>query len=70
MSSTFDQLLEAVGMGKQPSLAAPPHLFPVKSRVATIGSVGAGKSAVVAGIVMTAETLVADNENFFCRVIE
>jgi len=70
MSQLFQQLLDEVGMGKRTSLAAPPHLFPVKSRVATIGTVGAGKSAVVGGVVMTAETLVADEENFFCRVIE
>lgn len=48
----------------------PAHLFPVKSRVATLGTVGAGKSAVVAGIVMAAETMVADDPTFFCRVIE
>ena len=70
MSTLFQQLLDEVGMGKRAVTATPPHLFPVKSRVSTIGSVGAGKSAVVAGVVMAAETLVADDENFFCRVIE
>lgn len=69
MSTLFRALLDEVGVSK-PSPATPPHLFPVKSRVSTIGTVGAGKSAVVAGIVMAAETLVADDPNFFCRVIE
>lgn len=35
-----------------------------------IGTVGSGKSTVVGGIVMTAETLVADLENFYCQVLE
>lgn len=69
MSELFRQLLDEVGINK-PSKAMPTHLFPVKSRVSTIGTVGAGKSAVVGGIVMAAETLVADNPSFFCRVIE
>lgn len=69
MSNLFRQLLHEVGVDK-PSEATPIHLFPVKSRVSTIGTVAAGKSALVGGIVMAAETLVADNPNFFCRVLE
>ena len=50
------------------------NLFPAKSRIALIGTVGAGKSTVVGGVGITAETLVRESERtdhpFYCRVIE
>jgi len=70
MSGIFHQLLQEVGATKPQQTAVPPRLFPIKNRVSLIGTVGAGKSTVVGGVVMTAETLVADDPNFFCRVIE
>ena len=69
MSQLFQQFLNEVGVNR-PSDAMPAHLFPVKNRVATIGTIGAGKSTVVAGMVMAAETLVADDPSFYCSVIE
>lgn len=73
----MSDLLDAAGMGqKQPqqALATPIHLFPYKNRISLIGTVGAGKSTVVGGVVMTAETMVRDyaktNNPFFCRVLE
>ena len=69
MSQIFQQLLDEVGINR-PSPATPIHLFPVKNRISMVGTVGAGKSTVVAGIVMTAEKLVAEDPNFYCRVIE
>jgi hypothetical protein len=35
-----------------------------------LGTVGSGKSTVAAGIVLTAQTLSADRDNFVCRVLE
>lgn len=55
-------------------LALSPSLFPAKSRLALIGTVGAGKSTVVGGIGITAETLVRETEGtaqpFYCQVLE
>lgn len=79
MSQTgiFQEIAEMVGVGSQQQIvkyATPIHLFPTKNRLALIGTVGAGKSTVVGGLVMTAETLVAEttrtSQPFFCRVIE
>jgi len=76
-SGVFQVLAEMAGVGNQQQIikyATPIHLFPTKNRLALLGTVGAGKSTVVGGLVMTAETLVAEtkktNEPFFCRVIE
>lgn len=56
------------------AFALPASIFPAKSRIALIGTVGAGKSAVVGGVGITAETLVRETEHsvnpFYCRVIE
>jgi len=76
-SSVFQDIAEIVGLSNQQQItkyATPIHLFPTKNRIALIGTVGAGKSTVVGGLVMTAETLVAETTKtdnpFFCRVIE
>jgi len=76
-TSIFQEIAEMVGVGSQQQIvkyATPIHLFPTKNRLALIGTVGAGKSTVVGGLVMTAETLVAEttrtSQPFFCRVIE
>jgi hypothetical protein len=56
------------------STAIPATIFPAKSRIALVGTVGAGKSSVVGGVGITSETLVRETEftdnPFFCRVIE
>ena len=66
----FQELFESLDKGLKGSEVAPPRLYPVKNRISMIGTVGSGKSTVVGGIVMTAETLVQDQEHFFCRVLE
>ena len=59
------------GTGK---LTLPANLYPAKSRIALIGTVGAGKSTVVGATGITAETLVKETEHtdhpFFCQVLE
>jgi len=44
--------------------------YKYKTRFSMIGTVGSGKSAVVAGIVLTSMTKSADNKGFRCRVLE
>ena len=69
--SVFQQFLDEVGISRQqPNVATPIHLFPYKNRTSLIGTVGAGKSAVVSGIVMRAEARCADRQDFYCRVLE
>jgi len=76
-TSVFHELGEILGVNNSVQIekyATPIHLFPTKNRLALIGTVGAGKSTVVGGLVMTAETLVAETKRtdkpFFCRVLE
>lgn len=44
--------------------------YKYKTRFAMLGTVGSGKSAVAAGIHLTAQTLSAMQPKFFCRVLE
>jgi len=60
-TSLIDDIAEFTGLKTSSqigSYAIPANLFPAKSRIALIGTVGAGKSTVVGGIGITAETLV------------
>ena len=62
--------MDEVGANKPNYKPMVQSLYPSKSRAALIGSVGAGKSAVAAGLKMAAETKVAVEEDYYCRVIE
>lgn len=56
------------------TLALSPKLFPCKSRNSIIGTVASGKSTIVAGMGITAESLVRMTENtnhkFYCQILE
>ena len=76
-TGTFYDIATMAGIPVNPAtraLALPATLFPAKSRVALVGTIGAGKSAVVGGVGVTAETMVRETEHtnnpFYCRVIE
>jgi hypothetical protein len=70
-------LAESAGIlsNSQPgTLALSPKLFPAKSRNSIIGTVASGKSTIVAGMGITAESLVrlseTTNHKFYCQILE
>ena len=55
---------------RQTAMPTVTNLDKFKKRFAMVGTVGSGKSTVAAGIIMTAQTLSADDPNFYGEVIE
>lgn len=45
-------------------------LYACKTRFSLIGTVGAGKSTIAAGIALTTQTLSSQQLDFFCRILE
>jgi len=45
-------------------------LYACKTRFGLLGTVGAGKSAIAAGIALTTQTLSSQRGDFFCRILE
>jgi len=46
-----------------------PSVF-AKTRFAMLGTVGSGKTTIAGALLLTAQTLSADNPEFYCRVLE
>ena len=64
---SFRKILGGLNPLKQESPATPPHLYAYKTRFSLLGTVGSGKSTIVALSVLTTQTLSSDLPNFSCR---
>jgi hypothetical protein len=55
--------------GRNINLSTTLPSYAYKARVVNIGSIGAGKSTINSGLVLTAEKKSIDDSNFYCRVL-